>query len=60
MLKAARAGAHMVPAMPAFYHHPETVDDVVNFIVGKVLNLLSIRHTLFAPWGEKGEDHGIS
>ena len=54
MLKAARAGAHMVPAMPAFYHHPETIDDIVNFVVGKVLNLLSVRHTLFTPWGETG------
>jgi 4-hydroxy-3-polyprenylbenzoate decarboxylase len=50
MVKAARAGAEILPAMPAFYHHPETVDDMVNFIVGKVLNLLRIEHNLFKGW----------
>jgi 4-hydroxy-3-polyprenylbenzoate decarboxylase len=50
MVKAAKAGAEILPAMPAFYHHPKTVDDMVNFIVGKVLNLLRIEHNLFKGW----------
>jgi flavin prenyltransferase len=50
MLKVTRAGAQVVPAMPAFYHHPRTVDDMVNFIVGKVLNLLKIEHDLLKGW----------
>lgn len=50
MVKVARAGAHILPAMPAFYHHPKTIDDMVNFVVGKVLNLLRIEHNLFEAW----------
>lgn len=50
MVKVTKAGATVLPAMPAFYHHPETVDDLVNFIVGKVLNLLGIEHKLFKGW----------
>jgi len=53
MVKAARAGALILPAMPAFYHHPTTVDDIVNFIVGKVLNLMGIKHELFKGWGRE-------
>lgn len=50
MVKVARAGAEILPAMPAFYHHPQTIDDMVNFVVGKVLNLLRIEHSLFKGW----------
>ncbi len=51
MLRARDAGADIVPPVPGFYTHPRTIDDVVNFTVGKVLNLLGIRHDLFAEWG---------
>ena len=50
MVKVAKAGAQVLPAMPAFYHHPKTVDDMVNFIVGKVLNCLKIEHNLLKGW----------
>jgi len=50
MVKVAKAGAQVLPAMPAFYHHPKTVDDMVNFIVGKVLNCLRIEHNLLKGW----------
>jgi len=55
MVKAAKAGARILPAMPAFYHHPKTIDDMVNFVVGKALNLLRIEHTLFKGWRK---EHG--
>ncbi|MDH4140895.1 MAG: UbiX family flavin prenyltransferase [Coriobacteriia bacterium] len=48
----AEAGAIVVPAMPAFYMHPETIDDQVSFVVGKVLDILGIEHGLFQRWGE--------
>jgi 4-hydroxy-3-polyprenylbenzoate decarboxylase len=51
MLRAARAGACILPAMPAFYHNPATIDDMVSFVVGKVLDQLHIEHD-GSRWGE--------
>jgi 4-hydroxy-3-polyprenylbenzoate decarboxylase len=53
MLKLARAGGRIIPAMPAFYHRPESVDDLVNFMVGKVLDQLGVPNDLFKRWGER-------
>jgi len=53
MLKLARLGARIIPAMPAFYHKPETLEDLVNFVVGKVMDNMGIPHNLFSRWGEK-------
>lgn len=50
MLKLSRAGARIIPAMPAFYHDPQTIEDLADFVVGKVLDSLDIRHELFARW----------
>ncbi|MBN3527628.1 UbiX family flavin prenyltransferase [Paenibacillus apiarius] len=55
MLKLANMGVRMVPAMPAFYYHPQTLDDIVNFLVGKVLDCLDVEHQLFTRWGESDE-----
>jgi 4-hydroxy-3-polyprenylbenzoate decarboxylase len=52
MLRLSRAGAQIVPAMPAFYHKPESVIEMVDFVVGKVLDQLGIEHELFKRWGE--------
>ncbi len=51
MLKLSRIGARIVPAMPAFYQKPESVNDMVDFVVGKVLDALGIEHELFRRWG---------
>ncbi|MDP2689461.1 MAG: flavin prenyltransferase UbiX [Deltaproteobacteria bacterium] len=50
MLKLSRLGAVMLPAMPAFYTKPESVEDMVDFIVGKVLDALGIENSLYKRW----------
>jgi 4-hydroxy-3-polyprenylbenzoate decarboxylase len=52
MLRAARAGAAIVPAMPAFYFGPSTFEDLADFLAGRVLSLLGIPHRLYPPWQE--------
>jgi 4-hydroxy-3-polyprenylbenzoate decarboxylase len=51
MLKLSRAGARIIPAMPAFYGRPESVLDLVDFVVGKVLDQMGIENDLFKRWG---------
>ena len=50
-----QAGAVLVPPMVAFYHRPQTVADIVDQGVGKVLDILGIDHSLFKRWGDKNE-----
>lgn len=50
MLTANDAGAIIMPASPGFYYKPQTVDDIINFVVGKILNVFKIEHDLFSPW----------
>ena len=50
LTRVARAGALVVPAMPAFYTRPSTIDDMVDFMVGKLLNLLGVQQQLLAEW----------
>lgn len=50
MLSLARLGVAVVPAMPAFYHKPKKIDDLVDFVVGKVLDCLGVEHKLFKRW----------
>jgi len=51
MLKLSRAGARIVPAMPAFYSRPGSVLDLVDFVVGKLLDQLGIENDLYRRWG---------
>jgi 4-hydroxy-3-polyprenylbenzoate decarboxylase len=50
MTRIARAGARIVPAMPAFYFKPESFEDLADFVAGRVLSLLEIPHRLYEPW----------
>jgi 4-hydroxy-3-polyprenylbenzoate decarboxylase len=51
--KAAQAGIEIVPPVPGFYTHPESFEDVIDFVVGKILNLLGRKHRLFKSWGSR-------
>jgi 4-hydroxy-3-polyprenylbenzoate decarboxylase len=55
MLKLSRLGVRIVPAMPAFYHHPATMDDLIDFVVGKVLDSLGVENRLYKRWREGTE-----
>ena len=50
MLRIARLGAIVLPAAPGFYHHPESVDDLVQHVVGKILDRLGLAHSRGARW----------
>ncbi|MDX1764626.1 MAG: flavin prenyltransferase UbiX [bacterium] len=52
MLTLSRVGAVIVPPMPAFYQGPQTVDDLIGFVVGRVLDVMGIEHRLFRRWKE--------
>jgi hypothetical protein len=52
MTQLAESGATILPANPGFYHRPQSVNEVVDFIVARILDQLSIPHTLLPRWGE--------
>jgi len=50
MVRATEMGAVILPPVPAFYHQPTTVDELINQTVGKILDQFHIEHTLFRRW----------
>ena len=50
MVACAEAGAIVLPAMPAFYQLPRTIDDLADFLAGKILSVLGIEHDLYPAW----------
>jgi 4-hydroxy-3-polyprenylbenzoate decarboxylase len=50
MTLCAEAGALIMPAMPAFYQMPKTLDDLADFMAGKILSALGFAHTLYPTW----------
>jgi len=50
LLELSMQGVVIIPAMPAFYHKPNTIEDLVDFVVGKVMDSLGLDHELFKRW----------
>ncbi len=55
MLRLARAGAAILPANPGFYHRPETVSDLVDFVVARILDRIGVEHDLVPRWAAERE-----
>jgi 4-hydroxy-3-polyprenylbenzoate decarboxylase len=53
MLKLARLGVQIVPAMPAFYQKPKTIEDMVSFVVGRLVECLGLDHQLYRKWNNR-------
>ncbi|MGH8369513.1 MAG: flavoprotein, partial [Gammaproteobacteria bacterium] len=51
----ARLGVVVLPANPGFYHRPAKLDDIVDFVVARILDHLDVAHTLVPVWGEPAE-----
>ena len=52
MLKLTQMGAVVLPASPGFYHQPRSIDDLIDFVVARIMSQLGIAQALVAPWGE--------
>jgi 4-hydroxy-3-polyprenylbenzoate decarboxylase len=55
MLTLSKMGVRIIPAMPAFYNRPSSLDEMIDFMVGKVLDSMDIEHSLYKRWGESHE-----
>lgn len=50
MCRLSKMGVGIIPAMPGFYHHPKNIDEIVDFLIGKILDYLNIDNKLFKKW----------
>jgi len=55
MLRVTQAGAIVMPAAPGFYHRPRSIDDLVKFMVARMLDHLGVEHDVAPRWGESGD-----
>ena len=58
MLKLSRLGVAVVPAMPAYYNKPETIDDIVRYMVGKTLDAMGVDNDMYSRWGASDGERG--
>jgi len=52
MLKLSNLGVTIMPASPGFYHKPKTINDVVDFVVARIMDQLGVKQSLLTPWGQ--------
>lgn len=52
-LSLAKLGVVIMPASPGFYHEPKSIDDMMNFVVGKTLDMINVKHDLYKRWMER-------
>lgn len=55
MLKLSQLGVTIMPASPGFYHHPQSIKDLIDFVVARIMDHLNLEHDLIPRWGEKAE-----
>lgn len=60
MLALTRAGAMMMPPMPAFYNHPETTDDIINHVASRILDQFGLENNLTKRWGDTPASHATA
>ncbi|MEM1619816.1 MAG: UbiX family flavin prenyltransferase [Fervidicoccaceae archaeon] len=60
MLRVSLMGAVVLPASPAFYYGPKSIDDIVYFVVGKVLDVLGLEHDLYPKWASRSRESSSS
>ena len=53
MLELSRMSVRILPLMPPFYQHPKSIEDLIDFMTGKVLETLGCKHQLYKPWNER-------
>lgn len=53
MLKLSNLGVTILPASPGFYHQPQSIDDLIDFVVARILNCLNIPQDMLPRWGEQ-------
>lgn len=57
MLKLSQMGVTIMPASPGFYHNPQTIDDLIDFVVARILDHIGVDQTLVARWGYETKKH---
>ncbi|MDD3653625.1 MAG: UbiX family flavin prenyltransferase [Desulfotomaculaceae bacterium] len=60
LVELSEAGGVILPPMPAFYHRPSSINDIINQTVGKILDQFNVEHQLFRRWGSVPEKSSIT